>query len=114
MANRWFITPRLGSGTDDDSYRPKYADESGIIAWSGHWHDFSADKWSDLPWYPDTMYVARFYADRNKPLNDVGSYDDVWSEQDVSVQEIADFLNEKFGVSLTFEEWELRFYAGGV
>lgn len=114
MATRWFVVPRIGTGSGGDPYRPKYADMTGITKFSGQWLDFSAQQWSDLPWYPEPMYIVRFYADTTKPLNDVENQSDAWSERDASHQEIASYLNERFDRSRSYDEWTARFTAGGV
>lgn len=110
MPNRWFIVPVAGNGDRNDMYRPKYADTNGITDYSGHRRDFSASKWSDLPWYPNEMYVVRFYG-TNKALNSVRKKNDAYGKKEYSLSdsEIAEYLNDKFGRSLTFSEWLNRF-----
>lgn len=109
MANRFFVVPI--ATTDDGGRYPKYSDEGGITGFSGNTMDFSADKWSDLPWYPNEMYVLRFYGDTST-LDTIEGYDDAWSENDASESEIADYLNDKFGESRSYSEWLNHFGVG--
>lgn len=113
MADRWFIVPPI---VDPDNPRrrvPKYASEFGITGLTGTIMDFSDEKWSDVPWYPNEMYVVKFYASRNKELNDVEKQDDVWSERGTSQQQIASYLNDRTRHAYTFSEWTARFAVGG-
>lgn len=111
MPDRWFVVP-LASDPDGNGVYPKYGYQSGITGFSGNTMDFSADKWSDLPWYPDTMYVVRFYADTTSTLDGINGNDDAWSENDVSDSEIESYLNDRFDRSLTLSEWKARFAVG--
>lgn len=113
MADRWFIVPVTGSGTESDAYRPKYGENAD--GYSGNRKDFSADKWSDLPWYPNEMYVVRIYGD-TATLDSIQGNDDAYTHQEydnITKSDVADYLNDKFNESRTFEEWLNHFSVGG-
>lgn len=109
--NRWFVVPRAGTGDQSDPYRPEFHD-AGVDSFSGMWHDFSDDVYSDLPWYPDPMYVVRVYG-TDSALDALASYDDCYGKQehDLSDSEVADYLNDARGETFSFTEWTDRLLA---
>ena len=36
MSDRYYICGRIGSGTEDDPYRPEVADEPGVTSWAAN------------------------------------------------------------------------------
>lgn len=107
MAYDWFVVPIVASDSADQA--PKYNDQ--IDSYSGIWHSFSADAYSDLPWYPNDMFVIRFYAD-DATLDAIYSNDDAWAlyrDPDVTEADVAEYLNDVNNRDLTFSEWEQRY-----
>lgn len=103
MADRWFIVPRTGTGTDDDPYRPKYADTADIDGWSGQVAEIGNNQ----------QYVARFYGTA-AALDTVEGNNDVRSVPGggVAQDQIADHLNRVTGQSMSFAGWQDRFEVG--
>lgn len=111
VAARWIIVPIEQNSRDGDTYTyPKYWDTAGLTGYSGAIVDFSADEYSDLPWYPDEMYVTRFYGP-DSALDVVAANDDAYgkAEYDITDEEVASYLNDKFGESYSFQEWLSNF-----
>lgn len=112
MADRWFVVPIVGTGGATDPYRPKYSSTSGLTGYTGNTHYFDESTYSDLPWSGQEMYVVRYYGSTSA-LDTVAGYDDAYGKQEYSLtdSEVADYLNDKFGVTRTFEEWLGSFQA---
>lgn len=108
MPREWVVTP-IAETTEDGATAtyPKYAPHDGDVSASGAIVDFSADKYSDLPWHPNTMYVTRFVADTQSAIDAVTQHDDAYGKQeyDVSDSEVADYLNQKYNDDRSFTEW---------
>ena len=103
--------PIVGDGTPGSMYRPKYNDDSRITAWSGTVYDVPSD--AGLP-FNGPHYVVRFYADVDQDLVDLaGEHNDAYAEGvDASQNQIANWLNDHFGMSRDFSEWGNNFAAG--
>lgn len=105
-AEQWFVVPVAGSGELLDPYRAKYRDTDGIESTTGTPKDFSAEKWSELPWYPNEMFVVRFYGTQSA-IDAVAANADAYGKQEYSISdaEVAEYLNDKTGLDRTFAEW---------
>jgi len=86
MQTRWFIVPRIGSGTVIDSYRPKYSDR------------VRAESSEPLP---NNRFITKFAADENI-LNEIATKDDA---QPISDEEMRDKLNSLKDENRTISEW---------
>lgn len=113
MAEELFVVPP-DSYTDvngDPNTEPKYVHtHSGVDGYSGTIHFFDADTWPDVPWSGSEMFVVRVYGTQTA-IDDIASHDDAYGQTEYSIsdQEIADYLNDRFGYDYTFSEWMDRF-----
>lgn len=117
MAQEWFVAG-ITTETDDDGSTtievPMYLDAiAGIDSRSGRINDFSEDKWSDLPWHPDRMYVVRVYGTQ-AALDDLAGRDSAWGKEHegISDSEAASYLNDRHGVDRTWDEWQNHYAVG--
>ena len=113
MPTRWFVVPVVGDGTDDNPYRPKHADTPGIEGFSGTIIDFDAETFPSLPWTGTEQYVVQFRGS-DSAISDAESNSDAYTMQQypaIGRTDVAGYLNEAFGQSLTFDEYEAVFFS---
>lgn len=105
MAERWFLTPIVGSGSHTDPFKPKYSTELGISGWSGQQVTVNG---SD--------YYAVRYVGTTSALDTIESYNDADSlpESSYTKSDLAGYLNNTTGHNYSFAEWEDRFFTGEI
>lgn len=112
MVERWFLVPRKeyvfdpGRGTLEDNvyYAPKYHVDVG--GYTGQEYDIP-EEWG-LP-VTGHHYVVKFTAD-SKTLDSIAANDDAYTmeQNEISKQDVVDFMNRVTGNDYTFVEWESK------
>jgi hypothetical protein len=94
MSDGWFVVPLVGSGSEEDPYRPMFADE--------------VDGYSGVPDPESGTFVVRFF-------NDTGLLSGIIGTQGVSELTegtVVSRLNEAFSADRSYSEWNGRFSVG--
>lgn len=97
MPSRYFILPRVGSGTIDDAFRPKYMDDPRVNKYIG-----GEPIEKDGGWY----FVCRVFVDIESDLDLLASQSDTI---EFDLDSLAQAMNGVFPVNLTTREWGLVF-----
>jgi len=95
MKTDWYVVPKVGSGTLNDSQRAKYT------------HDPDVEGTAQYPITSDT-YIVRYLATQEK-------HDTIQADSDtrqLDDDEVENRLNEAFNEALSIDEWNSRFDPG--